>query len=466
MVEGSFASVDPSVLERLRTIVGADSVLSDPEARSAYGRDETEDFSFPPEAVVRPRTRDEVARILELADGLRIPVTPRGAGTGLSGGALPVHGGIVLSMDRMSRLEIDTDNLVAVAEPGVITQVLQERAEAEGLFYPPDPASRGSCLIGGNLAHGAGGPRAVKYGTTRDYVLGVEAVVPGGRVIRSGGKLRKYASGYPLHQLLVSSEGTLAVITEVTLRLIPLPSRRRTLLGLFPSLSAALHTLVAILRRGVVPSAAEFLERDALDAAARHLGESPSDAQAQAMLLFEVDGASDDEVDGQAQLVGEQCLEGGADDVLLAADPPHQEKLWRMRRAVGEAVKSISTYREIDAVVPLSAIPEVVAGAKQRARAAGLDAICYGHAGDGNIHINVLKRDLAESEWRAAITRTASELYAYIASLGGAVSGEHGVGFVARGELSALLGEDTVAVMRAVKQAFDPHGILNPGKIF
>ena len=432
-----------------------------------YGADETEDLVYRSEVVVLPETRSEVEAVMRLADAHRVAVTPRGAGTGLSGGALPVRGGIVLSLERMNRIvEVDRRNLVAVVEPGVVTQTLQEAVEEVGLFYPPDPASRGSCFIGGNVAHGAGGPRAVKYGTTRDYVLGLEAVLPGGRVIRTGGKLRKHAAGYALHQLLVSSEGTLAVVTEVTLRLLPLPAHRVTLLAPFPSMEAALGTLVAAFERGVVPAAAEFLERDAIVAAAAHLGVAPPAADAAALLLFEVDGRSAARVAEEAEAVGAACLDGGALDVLVADDPPRQRELWRLRRAVGEAVKSISPYREIDAVVPIARIAELVAGAKRIARDHGLDAICYGHAGDGNIHINVLKRDLPDTTWRERIEQAAGDLYTFVAGLGGALSGEHGVGLVGRGHLERMLGAETIDVMRAVKRAFDPHGILNPGKIF
>ncbi len=462
-----YGSVTPERLAALRAIVGERHLLCDRESLALYGKDETEDLCFPPDVVVKPATTDEVSELLAFAASHRLPVTPRGAGTGLSGGSLPVLGGISLSLERMNRIiEIDRRNLCVVTQPGVITEELQNAVEEAGLFYPPDPASRGSCFIGGNVAHGSGGPRAVKYGTTRDYLLGTEAVLPGGEVIRTGGKLRKCSAGYPVHQLLVSSEGTLAAITEISLKLVPKPAARMILLALFSDLPEALSTIRGILQEGVVPAAAEFLERDAIDAAASHLGETPPGAGAGALLLFEVDGPSRKDVERQSEVVGGICLEGGAEDVLVASEPRRQQRLWRLRRAVGEAVKAISAYREIDAVVPLSAIPELVASAKGIALRRGLKAICYGHAGDGNIHINVLKQNLPEDRWREVITATAAEVYRMTVSLGGAISGEHGVGIVGRGHLAAAIGEPTVALMRRIKAAFDPLGIMNPGKIF
>lgn len=460
-----YGRVDEEALAGLRAIVGDAQVLTMADALDRYGQDETEDLRFPPEVVVRPGTTAEVSAVLSLAQDRRLPVTPRGAGTGLSGGCLPVHGGIVLTLERMNAIkEIDGGSLAAVVEPGVVTQVLQEAVEAVGLFYPPDPASRGSCHLGGNVGHGAGGPRAVKYGTTRDYVLGAEAVIPGGAVIRSGGKLRKYASGYALHQLLVGSEGTLAVVTEVTLRLVPLPAARATLLCPFATLHEALSCVAAVLASGVVPSAAEFLEEDALVTAARHLGVG-APARATALLLFEVDGPGADDVARQAEALGQLALAGGATDVMVADDPPRQRELWRLRRAVGEAVKSISAYREIDAVVPLPRIADLVSEAKRVAAAHDLRAICYGHAGDGNIHVNVLKGDLPDHLWRERIEAAAGEIFRALAAMGGALSGEHGVGLVGRRHLPAVLSPETLALMRAVKASFDPRHILNPGKI-
>ncbi len=416
--------------------------------------------------MLRPGAAAEVSAILELSAREKIPVTPRGGGTGLSGGALPVHGGIVVSLERMNRiLEIDRANQVAVVEPGVICEVLQNAAAEVGLYYPPDPASRGSCQIGGNIAECAGGPHAAKYGTTRDYVLGLEAVLPGGEVIRTGGKLRKNVTGYNLTQLLVGSEGTLAIVTQAILRLLPLPSARVTLMASFGSLEDAAGAVADLFGHGVVPSACEFMERDAVIAAEEHLGVSFPRHEAAAHLLIEADGMEEARVRREAEILGEACLARGALDVLVADAPGRQAELWRLRRSVGEAVKKISVYKEEDTVVPRDALAPLVAGVKAIGRRHGIRTICYGHAADGNIHVNVLKAGMDDERWNETLPEAIREIFRLTVSLGGMISGEHGIGFTQKPYLSIALSQTELSITRRLKRAFDPDALLNPGKI-
>jgi len=416
--------------------------------------------------VVRPRTTAEVAAVMKVATERRLPVTPRAGGTGLSGGALPVRGGVVLSVDRMdSILEIDRENLAAVVEAGVITQRLQEACEAVGLYYPPDPASRGSCTLGGNIAENAGGPHAAKYGVTKDFVLGVEAVLPDGRVVEWGGKLLKNRTGYSLAQLIVGSEGTLAIVTKAWLKLIPLPRLRRCMLVPFPTLEGAAAGVARIYQAGLFPAALEFMEREAIQLAARHLRIPVPGGDAEALLLVEFDGNHEEGVDADLEKAGEVCLAAGAADCLLPESPSRQEELWKVRRAIGEAVKKASVYKEEDTVVPRAALPALVRGVKEICARAGVTVVCYGHAGDGNLHCNVLRMGMDESRWNGLLPGVVEEIFRLTVSLGGSVSGEHGIGWVQRRYLPLAASPDAIAVMREIKRAFDPLGILNPDKV-
>lgn len=463
----TYGRVTEEIIGRLIGIVGAEQVLHDDEAKDKYGRDETEDLFFPPDVVVRPADTAEVAAILRLASAERIPVTPRGAGTGLSGGALPVHGGISLSLERFRRiLAIDTSNAQAVVEPGVTTQQLQEEAAANGLSYPPDPSSRGTSHLGGNIAEGAGGPHAVKYGVTRDYVLGLEAVLPSGEIIRTGAPVLKNATGYNLTQLLIGSEGTLAVVTKITVRLIPLPRLRKVVLVAFASLEAAAGSVARIFQAGITPAAVEFLERAAVKVAEERQGKTFPNGDAAAQLLIEVDGNDENLLQQEILAIAEVVNRSGAVDVLLAEDRQKVEEVWTLRRGIGEAVKSISPYREEDTVVPRAALPELVKGVKEICARHGLTSICYGHAGDGNVHVNILKDRLDDATWNATIDTAVREILALTVSLGGTISGEHGVGYVQRPYLPLALGPVERRLLRGIKQVFDPLNILNPGKIF
>jgi glycolate oxidase len=462
-----FRRVTPEIVAALRAIVGPEHVLTEAGDLARFARDESEDLWAPPEVVVKPASTGEVSRILALASKERLPVTPRAAGTGLSGGALPVWGGVVVSTDRMAKvLEVDAENLMAVVQPGVILEKLQNQVEAMGLYYPPDPASRGSCTLGGNVAENAGGPHCVKYGLTKDYILALEAVLADGRVFRTGGKLRKDVAGYDLTRLLVGSEGTLAFVTEITVRLIPLPRLRRLVVAPFDDLGRAGGAIPALYKARVTPSALELVEKAALLAAQEHLGVPVPHVDAEAQVFVEVDGNDEAAVEADVVRVGEVLSEAGALDVYLADTPAKEKELWRIRRCLGEAVKKIASYVECDTSVPPSKVPELLRGVREVAKRFGIRQVSYGHAGDGNIHVNVLT-DNPDPAHRENVLRPAIEaIFDVAVSLGGTITGEHGVGCVQSRYLSKCRDETYVAAIRAVKAALDPQGILNPGKIF
>jgi glycolate oxidase len=463
----SIRAVTPAHLEALAAIVGPANLLADREACERYGRDETERLCYPPAAAVLPGRAAEVSAILRLANSELLPVTPRGAGTGLSGGALPVHGGLVLSVERLNRiLAIDPRDLVAEVESGVTTGRLQQEAEALGLFYPPDPSSKDTCLLAGNLAEDSAGPRSCKYGSTRKFVLGLEAVRADGEIFRCGGRNRKDVAGYNLTQLLVGSEGTLAVITAATLRLVGKPQATLALLLPFPELDEAAGAVEAIFRHGFEPSACELLEEGALAAVGAVMELPPQLLGHKAMLLLELDGHDKAALLEEAGRLGALAEKLGAGEILAAEDEAEQRRLWAIRRKMGEAVKHRSVYKEADTVVPRSKLAELVRAAREAAGRQGIEALCYGHAGDGNLHVNLLRGDLVDGEWEARRDAAEEELFARVCAMGGSITGEHGVGFVQRRFLPLAVGPAALELMRAVKNSFDPRGILNPGKIF
>lgn len=455
------------LVPEFESIVGKDNVLTDLENLSLHGSDETEDLNFPPDLVVVPESVEQLQAILKITYDRDIAITPRGAGTGLSGGALPVEGGLVVSTKKLNRiLEIDQDNLVGVVEPGVITEVFQKEVEALGLFYPPDPASRGSCFLGGNMAECSGGPRAVKYGVTKDYVMGMEFVLPDGRLIRHGGKLLKNVTGFNLSQLLVGSEGVLGFITKIYLRLIPLPKERVLMLVPFPNIRDSANCVAALFKAGIVPSACELMERDAVLASEQHLGiEFPAKANtAEAVLIIETDGYTPGQAMTEAERVTEICMEIGATDVVLADSSQKQEDIWKLRRATGEAVKKESIYKEEDTVVPRAALPDLITNVKQICQEYGIKSVCYGHAGDGNLHVNILKTGLTDEEWNSKVYEAIEKIFEVTIELGGTISGEHGIGYVQKRYLPMAYNADELEIMKAIKSAFDPKGLLNPGK--
>jgi glycolate oxidase len=462
-----YKKVSSEILGCLREIVGDQYVLSDKHDIEPYSHDETEDLVFFPEVVVKPTRTQEISEILRLCHDNIIPVTTRGGGTGLSGGALAVQGGVVLSTERMNRiLEIDHENMMVTIQPGVITHNLHQAVEAEGLFYPVDPASKESCTIGGNVAECAGGPRALKYGVTRDYVYGLTCVLPDGRIFKTGGKLLKNVTGYNLTQLIVGSEGTLCVVTEIIMKLLPLPQFKRTMLAPFDSLAQAARALTEIFKARIVPRAAEFIEQRAIKAAEEKLGKPFPHSDRAALLLFEIDGNRQDILDEQAEKIGEICVEHGAVDVFVADNPERQAEMWQMRRNIGEAVKSIAIYKEEDTVVPRAKLPELVAKISAISKKYGILTISYGHAGDGNIHVNIIKKDVSEEDWNNKVPLVIEELFREVVTLGGSISGEHGIGWVQKNYLPLALGPVEIELMRKIKEVFDPRGILNPGKLF
>lgn len=454
-----------SFVEEMRQIVGAGRVHDDPAALDAYGQDALARV-HPPDLVVIPGTTLEVSAIAEACSARRVPLTVRGGGTGYTGGSVPLHGGVVVSMERFDRiLEIDQDNLLAVVQPNVITGVFQAAVEAVGLFYPPDPASLEKSVIGGNIAECAGGPRAFKYGTTRRYVLGLEAVLPGGEVIRTGSKAVKSVVGYDLTQLLVGSEGTLAIVTQAVLRLIPKPPARATLRATFPSAEAAVEAVTGLIRARVVPATVELVDGASLAAVARHLGQELAPAGTAALLLVEVDGL-DEAVGEEARRVAAACRAAGATELLRASSDAEREHLWRVRREISPALKTIApTKLNHDVVVPRGRIAELFALVQELREQFDLTIACFGHAGDGNIHVNFMVHgdDAAEM---ARARRAERLLFEGVIAREGSISGEHGVGFTKAPYLGLELSPETIALMKRVKHAFDPLGILNPGKIW
>jgi glycolate oxidase len=460
--------VDEVLITRLRAVVTNGDVLLSEEDRQAYGQDETEDLVHPPEVVVRATSTAEVAAVVRLCAEHQVPITPIGGRTGLSGGALSVFGGVGLSLDRMNAIEqIDERNLQVTVQPGVITQVLQEAVAAKGLYYPPDPSSRGSCTIGGNLAENAGGPRAVKYGVTRDFVLNLEVVLPDGEVIWTGANTLKNATGYDLTRLLVGSEGTLGIITKAVLRLVPHPKATRLMLVPFSSAIKACEAVSATFRAGVTPSALEFMERDAIAWTMRFTDGLPSQLSTapEAYLLIEVDGDHEDLLLRDCETILGVMEAHGCGEVLFAETTSEKDALWRMRRSVPVSVKAHSVYKEEDTVVPRFELPRLLSGVKEIGARHGFTSVCYGHAGDGNLHVNIIKGDLSDAYWEHELPKAIREIFELTVSLGGTLSGEHGIGLVQRPYMDIAFNHRQLALMHAVKQAFDPLGIMNPGKV-
>ena len=451
--------------DALTAIVGADYVRADAAALDTYGVDALGQ-GHPPDAVVFPANTADVAAIVRWCNQARVPVVVRGAGTGFTGGAVPSRGGLVISMERMNRiLEIDAVNLLAVVEPNVITADLQRAVEKVGLFYPPDPASLEMSSLGGNVAECAGGPRAFKYGTTKRYVLALEAVLPTGEVVTTGSKAVKNVVGYDLTQLLVGSEGTLAVITRIVLRLIPKPPARATLLALFADIRGAVDAVSALIQRRVVPAALELVDADSLAAIRAHLQQEVVPEGTGAVLIVECDGmqaAVDDEIDR----VADACRDAGAMRVSLAAGDEDRDRLWNVRRMLSGALKATGLLKiNHDVVVPRGRVPELFAVIEELRRAHQLRIAAFGHAGDGNIHVNLMI-DRGDAAQRARAGDAERALFEHVVALEGSISGEHGIGFAKAQHIGIELSPDVIALMKRVKTAFDPNGILNPGKIF
>lgn len=461
---------DSTLLRELEAILGADYVSHTEEEKLSYGHDETEDLVFRPDVVVKPGSAEEISQILALANRHGIPVTARGAGTGLSGAALPVMGGILLSTERLNSIVfIDERNHQATVEPGCVTEFIQNAVAAVGLFYPVDPASKGSCTIGGNLAQSSGGPRAVKYGTTRENVLNLEVVLPTGQIIWTGANVIKYSTGYNLTQLMIGSEGTLGIVTKAVLKLRPLPTQNLVMLVPFYSAEEACDAVSKVFMAGVVPSCMEFMERDAIEWAIEYTGSTMKVEEGiEAHLLIEVDGNELDLLFKEAEKIYQVLEEQGyrTGEVLLGESALQKEELWLLRRRAPYAVRHNSVYKEEDTVVPRAELPALIRGVKSIGQRYGFKSVCYGHAGDGNLHINIIKEGLTDEQWNTMLPQAIREIFELTVGLGGTISGEHGIGYVQKDYMNIALSEVNLDLMRGIKRVFDPNNILNPGKIF
>ena len=462
-------SINPEILNKLITILGKEYVFIDEETRNNYGHDETEDLVFPPHVVVKPANSLEIAEVLKLANEYKIPTTPIGARTGLSGGALSIYGGIGFSLERLNKIiEIDEKNLQVVVEPAVITQVLKEAVADKGLFYPVDPSSMGSCFIGGNIAENSGGARAVKYGVTKDYVLNLEVVLPDGNIIWTGANTLKNSTGYNLTQLMVGSEGTLGVNTKIVLKLLPKNNFNILMLVPFYNANEACEAVSAIFRAGIVPSALEFMERDAIDWTMKFVEGINVQVKdgINAHLLIEVDGNYPEILLQEAEKIMNVVEQFEIDDILFADTDEQKNMLWKMRRSVAEAVKGNSVYKEEDTVVPRFELPKLLEGIKIIGKKYGFKSVCYGHAGDGNLHVNIIKGDMSEDNWKTQVPLGIREIFELTVSLKGTLSGEHGIGLVQKNYMDIAFTKAHLEIMESIKRVFDPNNILNPGKIF
>lgn len=468
----SYNELTPEIVKELKAIVGDQYVIYDDTERLAqFSHDETPgDYICMPTAAIRPRTAAEISAIIKLANRENIPITPRGAGSGLSGGAVPIYGGLVLSVDRMNTIiEVDRDNMMVIVEPGMVANDINEHLAPFELFYAGYPMSLETCFIGGNVAENAGGGKAVKYGVTSRYVLGLEVVTPTGAIIELGGKLVKDVTGYNMVQLMVGSEGTLGIFTKIILKLIPLPKFQADLLCLFKTSDDAISAVPKIMTEGgIIPTSIEFMDAQSVQAACEYLNESlPYDACG-AMLLISVDGMQREVIEEQYITIGKFCQVAGAIEVYVADNPSTSERIWKVRRNIAEAFSLIEKRQfNDDIVVPPAAIPAAIAKIEEIAAQYQVKIPCFGHAGDGNIHARVLcRKDWDDAKWVAMQPVILKAMYQMIREQGGRLSGEHGVGCKRKKYLNQVVSEDYINMLRTVKRAFDPQNILNPGKIF
>jgi len=470
----SSGQIAEKIVSQFRAILGENFVVVDEEKKAEYAHDKTEDYFFLPDVVLKPRTAPEISEILKICHAHRIPVTPRGAGTGLSGGALPIKNGVIISMERFNEiLNIDELNLQATVEPGVITEIFQNAVKEKGLFYPPDPASRGSCFLGGNLANNSGGPKAVKYGVTRDYVLNMEVVLPTGEIIWTAANVLKNSTGYNLTQLMCGSEGTLGIITKIVFKLRGYPQKNVLLLIPFVTNEEACKAVAAIFVAGINPSGMEFFERAAairtFDYCAQVLN-SPVTTQLpenmDAYLLCELDGNDEETLMRDAERVMTVVEKFQAGEVLFAESSAQKEELWKVRKNISPAIRWYTLTKSDDVVVPRSNLPKLISGIKKIGKDFAFNTVCFGHLGDGNLHVNILKENISDEDWENKIPKGIGEIFKLTVSLGGTLSGEHGIGIAKRPYMSIALSDINLNLMRGIKKVFDPHGILNPGKIF
>ena len=462
-----YTKISQEILAKLQALVGAQNVVTDKEQLTIYSHDEVTDPAYHhlPEAVVFAENTQQVAAVVKLANEYKFPIVPRGAGTGLACGAVPVYGGVVLSLEKMNKIiEINAEAMYAVVEPGVRTSDLQAAAAAKGVFYAGDPCSGDSCFIGGNVATNAGGNRAVKYGTTRHQVYTIEVVNPTGHIVQLGARLQKQTTGYCLDQLVIGSEGTLGIITQITVKLMPLPKYSMDLLAVFESAEAAIATVNKLIKGGITPTCVEYMDNITLKSVERYLGTSLQGSDKGNYLIVEVEGTSEDDLDEKACLMDEICSENGAGDVLVA----EHEKIWQARKAFAEAVRaeSLIVCKE-DVVCPVDQEPALLAEILRLAEKYRLVTRIASHAGDGNIHLNILKQENEDyADWDARVKANQQELYRFIYAHGGRLSGEHGIGAKRKQLMEEFTNPDELEMMRAIKKSLDPNNILNPGKIF
>jgi glycolate oxidase len=463
-------------IENLEKIIGKEIVFTDPEILSNYASDYTEDISCLPHVVIKPNTTSDISKVLSFCNKHKIPVTPRGAGTGLSGGSIPVRGGVSLSMEKFDKiLEIDEENFQATVESGVINDHFQTAVKEKGLFYPPDPASKGSCFLGGNIAHSSGGPKALKYGTTKDYVLNLEVVLPNGEIIWTGSDTLKNSTGYNFTQLFLGSEGTLGIVTKIVFKLLPLPKHDLLMLAKFNSIDDACKTVPQIFTQGVQPSALELMERNAIEFVHKHGSESQksitqdmlSKDSTEAFLLIEVDGNEMDNLFTDCEKINEVLELNNTTEVQFADSSDQKERIWQIRRNIGEMVKLHSIFKEEDTVVKRANLPKLMAGVKSIGEDYNFESVCYGHAGDGNLHINIIKGSMSDEQWNGKhLEEGIRKIFRLCKELGGTISGEHGIGLVQKKYMNEVLTDTHIDLMKGIKHTFDPNGILNPDKIW
>jgi glycolate oxidase len=464
-----YGAITADIINAFKAIIGDQYVVTDEESFAKYGKDETENLFFAPEVVVKPRTTEEISAILKICNKEILAVTPRGAGTGLSGGALPHLGGVLLSTERLNTiLEIDDKNFQVTTEPGVITEVLQNAVKEKGLFYPPDPASKGSCFIGGNIAESSGGPKAVKYGVVKDYVLNLEVVLATGEIMWTGSNVLKNATGYNLTQLMVGSEGTLGIVTKIVLRLIPAPKFDLLMLVPFRSVEQAGEAVSTIFKAGFLPSALELVEINALTIVSKFIGVSaiPVTPDTEAHLIIETDGNNMDSLMEDMEAIATLLQQFDIGEIYFADDAQQKAELWKLRRKVAEAVKLVGYTIEEDTVVPRAALPALIRGVKKLGKEQDFEVVCYGHAGDGNLHIRVKKEGIPNSHNIPEMTKILRSMFILVKSLGGTISGEHGIGLIQKPYMDIVFTDTQFRLMKAIKLAFDPNQILNKGKIF
>jgi len=467
-----YNKIDREIISRLKDIVGEQYVVTDEEKMEPYSHDEVaeEHYAHMPDVVVKPLTTEEIVEIVKLANEKRIPITPRGAGSGLSGGAVPLYGGILLSVERMNHiLEIDQQNMMVVVEPGVVTNEINDKTTEYGLFFAGYPMSLETCFIAGNVAENAGGGKAIKYGVTERYIMGLEVVTPTGEIIMLGGKLMKDVSGYNLRMLMVGSEGTLGIITKVIIKLLPLPKSKVDLLALFPDVQTAIDVVPKIMTEGgIIPTAIEFMDQLSVHTSCDYLNEHIPYQQAGAMLLIEVDGTAEDVVEKEYDTIGNLCMENGAQEVYVADNYTTQERLWSVRRNIAEAFKVVSPHQSLeDIVVPTAQIPDIMPEIKRISEKYDILIPCYGHAGDGNLHATAIKNPSdSMEEWYRKVPLVLKELYISTKKLGGTISGEHGIGHKRKEYMPLVASDGELKFMMRIKRAVDPNNIMNPGKIF